>query len=158
TGMTCRSRAVALLLLLAGGSGAAPAPGPPPPANPGPDLGPSDRLLVLAPHPDDEVLGCGGLIQRAVSVHLPAEGAFLPYGGANEGSFLAYRFHPVVAPSAVETMGEVRRREALAADAILGVPAGRLTFLGYPDLGTLEIFRAHWGARPPAHGPLTRAR
>src|SRR5262249_53547022 len=42
--------------------------------------------------------------------------------------------------------------------ALLGVPAGRLTFLGYPDLGTLEIFRAHWGARPPAHGPLTRAR
>jgi LmbE family N-acetylglucosaminyl deacetylase len=139
--------AALLVLLLAGGSGAL-----------GHDLAPADRLLVLAPHPDDEVLGCGGLLQRAVSLHLPVEIAFLTYGDSNEGSFLAYRLHPVLRSSAVERMGELRRREALAADALLGVPAGRLTFLGYPDLGTLEIWREHWGARPPGHGPLTRAR
>lgn len=27
----------------------------------------SDRILILAPHADDEVLGCGGLICRRVS-------------------------------------------------------------------------------------------
>src|SRR6476660_10649630 len=121
-----RRCAVLLVLLLAWGSGAL-----------GLDLAPTDRLLVLAPHPDDEVLGCGGLLQRAVSLHLPVEVAFLTYGDSNEGSFLAYRLHPVLRSSAVEKMGELRRREALAADALLGVPADRLTFLGYPDLGTL---------------------
>ncbi|HZF08082.1 MAG TPA: PIG-L family deacetylase [Thermoanaerobaculia bacterium] len=147
-----------LLLLLGGGSGALPLPQPPPPARPGLDLVPTDRILVLAPHPDDEVLGCGGLLQRAVSLHLPVEVAFLTYGDSNEGSFLAYRLHPVLRSSSVEKMGEMRRREALAADALLGVPADRLTFLGYPDLGTLEIWQSHWAARPPGHGPLTRAR
>ena len=28
-----------------------------------------ERLLVIAPHPDDETLGAGGLIQRVVSAH-----------------------------------------------------------------------------------------
>jgi len=151
--------AALLLLLLARGSGAFLLPQtPPPPGHAALDLVPADRLLVLAPHPDDEVLGCGGLLQRAVSLHLPVEIAFLTYGDSNEGSFLAYRLHPVLEPSAVETMGEMRRREALAAAAVLGVPADRLSFLGYPDLGTLEIWQAHWGARPPGRGPLTRAR
>jgi len=27
-----------------------------------------DRILIIAPHPDDEVLACGGLIQQAVAV------------------------------------------------------------------------------------------
>ena len=30
--------------------------------------GEEDRLLVLAPHPDDEVIGAGGLIQEAVEL------------------------------------------------------------------------------------------
>jgi LmbE family N-acetylglucosaminyl deacetylase len=31
------------------------------------DLSPTDRLLVVAPHPDDETLGAGGLLQRAAA-------------------------------------------------------------------------------------------
>src|SRR5262249_9672320 len=30
------------------------------------NVGPTTRLLVLAPHPDDEALGAAGLIQRVV--------------------------------------------------------------------------------------------
>jgi LmbE family N-acetylglucosaminyl deacetylase len=54
-------------------------------------------------------------------------------------------------------MGEVRYREALAAAEILGIPAGNVHFLGYPDHGTLEIWYRHWGEEPPHKGTLTRA-
>ncbi|HEY4594497.1 MAG TPA: PIG-L family deacetylase, partial [Thermoanaerobaculia bacterium] len=64
---------------------------------------------------------------------------------------------PVILPQAVLAMGSLRRQEALAAAAALGVPAGNLSFLGYPDYGTLTIWRAHWGDQPPGRGRLTRA-
>ena len=119
-------------------------------------LTPQDRVLVLAPHPDDEVIGCGGVIQRAAAMGLPLRVVFLTYGDANEWSFLVYRKRPVVMPKAVRTMGEVRHNEALAAAGALGVPAERLTFLGYPDFGVLSIWDEHWAASAPYRSLLTR--
>ena len=46
---------------------------------PGLTLGSADRLLILAPHPDDEVLGCGGVIPQAVALGLPVRIVFFPY-------------------------------------------------------------------------------
>lgn len=117
----------------------------------------SDRILVLAPHPDDEVLGTAGVLREAVRRGLPTRVVFLTYGDSNEWSFLAYRKRPVILPQAVLAMGTLRRQEALAAAAALGVPAGNLSFLGYPDYGTLNIWRDHWGDEPPGRGRLTRA-
>jgi hypothetical protein len=42
-----------------------------------------DRLLVLAPHPDDESLATGGLIQRATRQGLPVKVVFLTNGQNN---------------------------------------------------------------------------
>src|SRR5439155_180960 len=48
------------------------------------------------------------------------------------------------------------RREAVAAARILGLGPGELTFLGYPDFGTFEIWTEHWGEKPPLRSKLTR--
>lgn len=120
-------------------------------------LAAGDRILVLAPHPDDEVLGTGGVLREAVRRGLPTRVVFLTNGDSNEWSFLAYRKRPVIRPQAVLAMGTLRRQEALAAAAILGVPAANVSFLGYPDYGTLAIWRDHWGDQPPGRGRLTRA-
>ncbi|HSS76938.1 MAG TPA: PIG-L family deacetylase [Thermoanaerobaculia bacterium] len=120
-------------------------------------LAAGDRVLVLAPHPDDEVLGAGGVLREAVRRGLPTRVVFLTNGDSNEWSFLAWRKRPVILPQAVMAMGTLRRKEALAAAAILGVPAANVSFLGYPDYGTLAIWRDHWGDRPPGRGRLTRA-
>jgi LmbE family N-acetylglucosaminyl deacetylase len=116
----------------------------------------NDRILVFAPHPDDEVLGAGGVIQRAVSMHLPIKIVFFTYGDSNQWSFLLYRKHPVVFPGAVKTMGLVRHDEAVNASRILGVGAKDLVFLGYPDFGTLNIWYYHWDQRPPYRSIMTR--
>lgn len=82
---------------------------------------PDGRILVLAPHPDDETLGCGGTIiqarRRGARVHV----AFVTDGAAS---------HPGAAVAGLE---QTRRQEALAACAALGVDAANVSFMDFPD-------------------------
>ena len=55
-------------------------------------------------------------------------------------------------------MGELRRTETLAAAQVLGVPSDELLFLGYPDFGTLSIWKDHWGRSPAYESRMTRVR
>lgn len=123
---------------------------------PGLELSPRDRILVLAPHPDDEVIGCAGVIQKAVQMNLPLRIAFLTYGDNYQWSFMVYRKHLVLNPEAMKKMGLIRHKEAVAAAGILGVSPGSLVFLGYPDYRTLNIWYSHWGDAGPARGMFTR--
>lgn len=117
-----------------------------------------DRLLVLAPHPDDEVIGAGGLIQEAVELGVPVKVCFLTMGDNNELAFLFVRKHPVVMPGAVRKMGETRCAEAKEAARRMGLdPERDLVFLGYPDFGTLRIWNDHWRDVTPLRSMLTRA-
>ncbi len=120
-------------------------------------LNSQDRVLVLAPHPDDEVLGCGGVIQQAVALGLPVQIAFLTYGDFYEHSFIVYKKRPVLTARGVQGMGEIRHDEAVAADSVLGVPRDNLRFFGYPDFGTLPMFDTAWGDAPSVRGILSRA-
>ncbi len=120
------------------------------------ELVPGDRILVLAPHPDDETLGCGGILQKAVEMGLPVRIVFLTCGDNNEMAFFFYRKRPVIVPSSVRRMGELRQQEALEAAKRLGVPRQDVTFLGYPDFGILGIWMKHWGNNPPLKGMFTR--
>jgi len=121
-----------------------------------PTLTPDDRIIIFAPHPDDESIGCGGVIQQALALKVPVRIVWLTYGDNNEWSFFLYRKHIVVMPEAVRLMGEVRHQEAVAAAKILGVDPHQLVFLGYPDFGTLTIWYRHWADRPPFEGMLTK--
>ena len=120
-------------------------------------LSTNDRVLVMAPHPDDESLSCGGIIQAAVERHIPVRVIFFTYGDNNQWSFVLYRKHPVLEPAAVQDMGLMRRGEAIRAARLLGLETNQLTFLGYPDFGTLYIWNNCWGAHPPYKSMLTRA-
>ena len=120
------------------------------------NLADTDRLLVLAPHPDDETIGCGGVLQAAAERGIPARVVYFTLGDNNQWSFVLYRKRPVLKPESVQAMGEVRHGEALRAAARLGLAADALTFLGYPDFGTLRIWNAHWGDTPPLRSMLTR--
>jgi LmbE family N-acetylglucosaminyl deacetylase len=153
-----RALALTTALLLVGCRTLAPS-APAPATSTGPiSLQESDRILVLVPHPDDEVLGAGGVLREAVRQGLPLRVVFLTNGDSNEWSFLAYRKRPVLMPGGALAMGAIRQQEALAAAAALGVSSHDLSFLGYPDYGTLDIWRSHWALSPPDRGRLTRAR
>ncbi len=119
-------------------------------------LGGDERILVLAPHPDDETLAAGGLVQEALALDVPVRVCFLTMGDNNEISFLFTRKHPVFLPGAVRAMGTVRMHEAIAACTQLGLSTNDLVFLGYPDSGTLAIWNHHWRETPPYRSKLTR--
>jgi LmbE family N-acetylglucosaminyl deacetylase len=81
-------------------------------------------LLILAPHPDDESLGCGGLIAECCARGAPPWLLFVTDGtGSHPGS----RLYP---PARLRTL---REAEARRAAALLGLDATRIGFLRLPD-------------------------
>ena len=114
------------------------------------------RVLILAPHPDDETIATGGIIQRALSAGLEVHVVFYTNGDNNEWSFVVYRKGAVMRSKSIQAMGLVRHDEGLAAAKALGLREDQCTFLGYPDFGTGHIWAEHWGDRPPFRSMLTR--
>ncbi len=82
------------------------------------------NVLVVAPHPDDESLGCGGTIallrQRGYSVHV----LFVSDGTMS---------HPNSASYPAKRLRQVRETEALDALHILDVPADNVVFMRQKD-------------------------
>jgi len=91
------------------------------------------RTLVIAPHPDDESIAAGGLLQRAIAgggdVHV-----IVVTDGDNNPWPLRYLKKKVRVTDADRAeWGALRREESRRALATLGVPSNASTFLGYPD-------------------------
>ena len=86
------------------------------------------RVLVLAPHMDDEVIGCGGLIRRWTQDGAHVRVAFLTNGAPEKMR------HPDL-----PGLRRARRQESLRALEILGT--GEPIFLDLPD-GELSRFEA----------------
>lgn len=83
------------------------------------------RVAVFAPHPDDESLGCGGLIAR-----LKDEGSTVYVVVMSDGS----GSHPNSRRYPGPKLAALRQTEARAAVASLGLdPGSELEFLGLPD-------------------------
>jgi LmbE family N-acetylglucosaminyl deacetylase len=115
-----------------------------------------DRILILAPHPDDETIGCAGIIQQALSVGAQVKVAYLTNGEHNQVAFIVYEKRLTLKKGEFIHMGEVRRTEAIKAMRLLGLNEGDLIFLGYPDFGTFTIFSQYWQAQKPFKSLLTR--
>jgi len=119
------------------------------------------KVLIIAPHPDDEVIGCGGLIARLTADgHAPH--VVILTGG--EGS------HRGCCEVSTAEIVEARRGLTSKASGILGVPIEKIHELDYPDGGisdenhlTEELKRLiaeiqpqsvlvpHWGEGWPDH-------
>ena len=118
---------------------------PPEPACANDRLTTYDGLLVLAPHPDDEVLGFAGLIDAYLEQGKPVEVVVTTDGDAYCGACQFWKNSSATGPTCgaedlshlatpeIDSFAEVRRAESRAALEVLG--AGSPTFLGYPDTG-----------------------
>ena len=102
-------------------------------------LGKDDRVMVVAPHPDDDSLAAGGLLQRALAAGAAVRVLFATDGENNPWTQrLVERRLRIGAPER-ERFGRRRRAEALAELERLGVPMADAAFLGYPDQGIGDL-------------------
>jgi LmbE family N-acetylglucosaminyl deacetylase len=85
--------------------------------------------VVVAPHPDDETLGCGGLIATKRAMGAEVDVVFMTDGSASHAQLVDPR-----------ELGAERSQEAIDACALLGVPAARVHFLPYRDGRLAEAF------------------
>ena len=90
-------------------------------------------LVIVAPHPDDESLGCGGLIAEARMRGRPVRIVVLSDGTGSHPNSSAY-------PAA--RLRRLREDEAIAAGAALSVDQTAIDFLGLPDRSVPGIGRA----------------
>lgn len=83
-------------------------------------------VLVLAPHPDDETLGCGALLAACFAAGRPAHVLVLTDGDKS---------HRASAHWPPDRLARQRRHEALQAVRRLGGRDADVSFLGFPDCG-----------------------
>ncbi len=96
-------------------------------------------VLVVAPHPDDESLGCGGLIAAMAAHGLDAHVLVLTDGAASHPRSRRYP------PARLRALREQETREAIEQ---LGLAGDRVRFLGLPDgAGPLSGRPAHAAAQ-----------
>lgn len=102
-------------------------------------LAPNDRVVVIAPHPDDESVGTGGLIQHALAAGASVRVVFFTRGENNTWAQRAGELRWRIGAADRERFAGARRLETAAAVAVLGLRESDCFHLGYPDLGTTGL-------------------
>jgi LmbE family N-acetylglucosaminyl deacetylase len=106
------------------------------------------RLLVIAPHPDDETVGAGGAIALARQRGWDVTVVYVTSG---DGFWQAVRkpgdLFPK--PDAMREYGTKRVGEARRASERLGVPSSSVIFLGFPDGAESDLWNTNWDSSNP---------
>lgn len=101
------------------------------------------RVVVLAPHPDDEVLGAAGLVEVALR------------SGSDVHVVVATDGEAAPDKTGVRDLAGTRRAETRRALAALGVGPDAVVFLGYADGSLAGSWTEAWTARPRGKEPTS---
>lgn len=102
---------------------------------------PLDRVMIVAPHPDDESIAAGALIQRVAEAGGRLQVVFLTDGDNNLWQQrIAGRKWRIAAEDRAR-WGAIRREESRHALTRLGAPTDAAIFLGYHDRTLARIAR-----------------
>ena len=104
-------------------------------------LSPGRCLMVLAPHPDDESLAAGGLIQHAVTAGMEVRVIFATDGDNNPWPQRWVERRWFIDADCRRRWGAMRRAEGKRAIKVLGLAEEHSTFFGIPDTELLPRWR-----------------
>jgi LmbE family N-acetylglucosaminyl deacetylase len=129
-------------------------------ADPIPPLRPlvaGDSILVVSPHPDDESLCCGGLVNTARRLGASVAIVWVTNGDGFKWDAMVVERKLRPRAGAYLELARQRESEARAAGASLGVPAESFFFLGYPDRGVLRLLFDYYHPNTPWRSKFTGA-
>jgi LmbE family N-acetylglucosaminyl deacetylase len=101
---------------------------------------PKRRIVVIAPHPDDEVLATGGVIQEHLRKGQIVKVLLVTCGDGQRRGLL-------LPPRHFLRLGERRYRESVSALGLLGVAEKNIIALGYPDRGLAHLSESPYRSR-----------
>ena len=116
---------------------------------------PTDTLLIVSPHPDDESLCCGGIIDSARRIGARVAIVWVTYGDGFKWDAMVVEGKLRPRAASYEDLAVRRGGEARAAAAALQVNADSLYFLGYPDRGVLPLLLDHYYPDTPWRSKFT---
>ena len=116
---------------------------------------PGDSLLIVAPHPDDESLCCGGIIQAARSIGARVSIVWVTFGDGFKWDAMVVERKLRPRAGTYKDLAALREGEARAAAVVLNVEADSLYFLGYPDRGVLAMMLDHYYPGTPWRSKFT---
>lgn len=97
----------------------------------GPSMNSGDRVMIVAPHPDDEAICNGGVIRYAVENHIPVKVVVMTDGNDTKTSPLT------------------RHNETINGTKTLGLSEDNVTFLGYKDGSLRNLLNDNWDYSNP---------
>lgn len=92
-----------------------------------------DRVAVVSPHPDDETLGCAGLIQKLLQHGIKPLVIVVTNGDGFDASIHLKLYEVQIKPEDRATYAEMRQKETLAAMQKLGLTSEQVVFLGFSE-------------------------
>jgi LmbE family N-acetylglucosaminyl deacetylase len=110
----------------------------------------SSRLMLFAPHPDDEALACSVILQQAVRAGAAIRIVYVTDGDDNPWPQRALERKWRLSASDRKRWGKLRRAEALAALRVLDIHPADVQFLALPDQGLTDLLLCD------CHSALTR--
>lgn len=114
------------------------------------------RIMVVAPHCDDETLGTGGLIADSVKSGKQVKVVIVTNGDGYKWAEKLFSRSLITSAADLIKFGYDRQNESLQALKILGVPREDVVFLGYPDRGLQKLWFENWGIDRLYKNPYTK--
>jgi len=114
-----------------------------------------ERIMVVAPHPDDDILGAGGTMAEAAAEGASVLVVYLTNGDANRAARRVITMNPFHIPAQYRALGSRRQKEAVLALRRLGLASANAVFLNYPDRGLTPLLKNHWSPADPYRSRFT---
>ena len=115
------------------------------------------KLLMLAPHCDDEVLGAAGAMLAAERLGMDVRVVIATNGDGYQ--FATMEEFRQAYPTAEDfiRMGNLRQQESLDALQVLGIQPEQVIFLSYPDRGSAALLSENWQRDNPYLSPYSES-